>query len=124
MAVVSASKKTGATIFQPITRMATLIAVYGLFMRAISRGWALFVWGYALLWFRVSDRIKLLAYRIFDPVKAAPQAEVKAPIPLDLTTRIARQAYELYEQHGRHEGFAVQDWLQAEQKILKKEAPK
>jgi H+-transporting ATPase len=104
--------------------VATLIAVYGLFMPAISWGWALFIWGYALLWFLVSDRIKLLAYRIFDPIRAVPQAEVKATIPSDLTTQIARQAYELYEQHGRHEGFAVQDWLQAEQKILKEEAPK
>jgi len=28
-----------------------------------------FVWGYALLWFLLNDRVKLLAYRIFDPVK-------------------------------------------------------
>jgi H+-transporting ATPase len=49
--------------------MATLIAVYGLFMPAISWGWALFVWVYALAWFLVSDRIKLFAYRIFDLAK-------------------------------------------------------
>lgn len=31
-------------------------------------GWrlALFVWGYALAWFVVNDRIKLAAYRVFD----------------------------------------------------------
>jgi H+-transporting ATPase len=29
----------------------------------------LFVWGYALAWFLVNDRLKLLAYRIFDPIK-------------------------------------------------------
>jgi H+-transporting ATPase len=50
--------------------IATLIAVYGLFMMPLGWGWAGFVWGYALLWFLVNDRIKLLAYRIFDPVKA------------------------------------------------------
>jgi H+-transporting ATPase len=50
---------------------ATLIAVYGLFMTPIGWGWALFVWGYALIWFLVNDRIKLLAYRILDR-KAAP----------------------------------------------------
>jgi len=50
--------------------VATLIAVYGLFMTPLGWGWALFVWGYALAWFLVNDRIKLLAYRIFDPVKA------------------------------------------------------
>jgi H+-transporting ATPase len=51
--------------------VATLIAVYGLFMTPLGWGWAGFVWGYALLWFFVNDRIKLLAYRIFDPVKKA-----------------------------------------------------
>jgi len=50
--------------------VATLIAVYGLFMTPLGWGWAGFVWGYALLWFLLNDRVKLLAYRIFDPVKA------------------------------------------------------
>ena len=49
--------------------VATLIAVYGLFMTPLGWGWALFVWGYALAWFLVNDRVKLLAYRIFDPTK-------------------------------------------------------
>src|SRR5665648_723472 len=57
--------------------VATLIAVYGLFMTPLGWGWALFVWGYALVWFLVNDRVKLLAYRIFDEVKAEPKAEVK-----------------------------------------------
>ncbi len=47
--------------------VAVLIAVYGLFMTPLGWGWALFVWGYALVWFLVSDRVKLLAYRVFDP---------------------------------------------------------
>jgi H+-transporting ATPase len=46
--------------------VATLIAVYGLFMPAIGWGWALAVWGYALAWFFVNDRVKLAAYRILD----------------------------------------------------------
>ncbi|AZI57204.1 plasma-membrane proton-efflux P-type ATPase [Nakamurella antarctica] len=49
--------------------IATLIAVYGLFMTPLGWGWAAFVWGYALLWFLVNDRAKLLAYRILDPDK-------------------------------------------------------
>jgi H+-transporting ATPase len=49
--------------------IATLIAVYGIFMTPLGWGWAGFVWGYALLWFLVNDRIKLLAYRIFDRTK-------------------------------------------------------
>jgi hypothetical protein len=36
------------------------------------------VWGYALLWFLLNDRVKLLAYRIFDPVKAAAKPEATA----------------------------------------------
>ncbi len=51
--------------------MATLIAVYGLFMTPLGWSWALFVWGYALVWFLVNDRVKLLAYRIFDPKEPA-----------------------------------------------------
>ncbi len=50
--------------------VATLIAVYGLFMTPLGWGWALFVWGYALVWFLVNDRVKLAAYRIFDPTRA------------------------------------------------------
>jgi len=45
---------------------ATLIAVYGLFMPSLGWNWALFVWGYALAWFFINDRVKSLAYRIFD----------------------------------------------------------
>ena len=51
--------------------VATLIAVYGLFMTPLGWGWAFFVWGYALVWFLVNDRLKLLAYRVFDPVNKA-----------------------------------------------------
>jgi H+-transporting ATPase len=49
--------------------VATLIAVYGVFMTPLGWKWAGFVWGYALIWFLINDRIKLLAYRIFDPIK-------------------------------------------------------
>ena len=57
--------------------VATLIAVYGLFMTPLGWGWALFVWGYAIVWFLLNDRVKLLAYRIFDPVKAKSKPEAK-----------------------------------------------
>jgi H+-transporting ATPase len=51
--------------------VATLIAVYGLsLMTPIGWGWTLFVWGYALGWFLLNDRVKLLAYRILDPAQA------------------------------------------------------
>jgi H+-transporting ATPase len=56
--------------------VATLIAVYGLFMTPLGWGWALFVWGYALVWFLVNDRLKLFAYRVFDPTAAPLLARV------------------------------------------------
>ncbi len=59
--------------------VATLIAVYGLFMTPLGWGWALFVWGYALVWFVVNDQVKLLAYRILDPPeRGPPQATPRA----------------------------------------------
>jgi H+-transporting ATPase len=61
---------------------ATLIAVYGLFITPLGWGWAFVVWVYALAWFLVNDRIKLLAYRIFDSVKART--------PSDLTLQIGK----------------------------------
>jgi H+-transporting ATPase len=166
--------------------VATLIAVYGLFMTPLGWKWAGFVWGYALLWFLVNDRIKLLAYRIFDPGNAAakpnahaepiaaaapvagpdakaelkpeaqaeakpaakeePQPEVRAapkseskegarPVvtterpeaapsqpPADLRPKIARRAYELYEEGGRQEASAVRDWQKAEREVRKDQA--
>ena len=56
--------------------VATLIAVYGLFMTPLGWGLAAFVWGYAAVWALFTDRVKLLAYRIFDPelkTTGAPQ---------------------------------------------------
>jgi H+-transporting ATPase len=46
--------------------VATCIATFGIFMAPIGWKWALFVWGYALFWFLLNDRVKLAAYRIFD----------------------------------------------------------
>ena len=100
--------------------VATLIAVYGLFMAPLGWGWAAFVWGYALLWFLVNDRVKLLAYRILDPT-AAP---LLAKEPADVAAQIAKRAYELYERQGRREGHAVQDWLRAEREVRKDETAK
>jgi H+-transporting ATPase len=47
--------------------LATLIAVYGIFMTPIGWRYAALVWGYALACF-VTDRVKLVAYRILDPI--------------------------------------------------------
>jgi H+-transporting ATPase len=102
--------------------VATLIAVYGLFMHPLGWGWAGFVWGYALLWALVNDRIKLLAYRIFDPTKAPLLGKKPSNKPVDLTPDIATRAYEIYEDRGRHDGQADQDWLEAETELRKSQA--
>jgi len=93
--------------------LATLIAVYGLFMTPLGWGWAAFVWGYALAWFLVNDRVKLLAYRIFDPTKAPLLGSKR----LDLTPQIAARAYELYRERVHGESQQDQDWHEAEREI-------
>ncbi len=59
--------------------IATLIAVYGLFMHPLGWGWAAFVWGYAIIWALASDRIKLLAYRILDPTQNSASLPAGTP---------------------------------------------
>jgi H+-transporting ATPase len=44
--------------------------------------------------------------------------------PVDVTLQIAKRAYALYEQRGRQDGRAVQDWEQAEQEIRKNQPHK
>jgi hypothetical protein len=58
--------------------LATLIAVYGIFMAPIGWQWALFVWVYALAWFLVNDRVKLAAYKIFDVKGSGPARHAAA----------------------------------------------
>jgi H+-transporting ATPase len=67
--------------------VATLMAVYGLFMTPLGWGWAVFVWAYALAWFLVNDRVKLLAYRIFDPTDAPLSAKKR----FDVTPQIPKR---------------------------------
>jgi hypothetical protein len=40
----------------------------------------------------VIDPVKLLAYRILDPIKAEPKPAAKADLPSDLTPQIAEGA--------------------------------
>ena len=132
--------------------VATLIAVYGLFMTPLGWRWAGFVWVYALAWFLVNDRVKLLAYKIFDPIKAEAKTEAKTEPKLqakaesepkpkvepgpnanaefkpeaetkpDLIPRVAARAFELYQQRVPGESHADQDWREAEREIRKDDA--
>jgi hypothetical protein len=63
----------------------------------------------------VNDRVKLVAYRIFDPTKPPLLSKTKP----DLTAQVATRAYEIYEKRGRRDGHADQDWMQAETEIRK-----
>jgi H+-transporting ATPase len=58
--------------------IATLIAVYGLFMAPLGWRYAGIVWGYALVWFLLNDRIKLLTYWVLDRSKSQAKTNVKA----------------------------------------------
>jgi Protein of unknown function (DUF2934) len=49
------------------------------------------------------------------PRKAPPPKPVKSS---DIEELTRRRAYELYEERGRVDGFALDDWLQAEGEIL------
>jgi H+-transporting ATPase len=63
--------------------LATLIAVYGLFMTPLGWGWALFVWGYALVWFLVNDRVKLIAYWALDRIGAKSALNMRSEAALE-----------------------------------------
>ena len=66
--------------------VATIIAVFGLLMTPIGWELAALVWGYAIVWFLINDRVNLLGYRILEghsvlaqrgaaPAVAAPQVK-------------------------------------------------
>jgi H+-transporting ATPase len=98
--------------------IATLIAVYGVFMAPLGWKWAGFVWAYALVWALINDRVKLLAYRIFDPTKPA----LLTKKPVDRSAEIAARAYEIYQRRVHGESQADQNWLEAERETRKGQA--
>ena len=56
--------------------VATCIAIFGLgLVTPLGWNWALLVWGYALAWAFVNDRIKLLTYRILGAAKVEPRSK-------------------------------------------------
>jgi hypothetical protein len=50
-------------------------------------------------------------------------APTKQPMFDDLHVRITARAYELYLERGRREGYAEQDWLDAEREVLNQTFP-
>jgi hypothetical protein len=65
--------------------------------------------------------VKLLAYRIFDPIKKAiPQTAA----PANDTQQIATRAYEIYQQRVHGESQQDQDWHEAEREAHLEEVSK
>ena len=59
--------------------LATLLAVYGVLMTPLGWGYVALVWGYSLVWFLITDRVKLLAYRLLDPITSGSVAQTGRP---------------------------------------------
>ncbi len=75
----------------------------------------LMIFGYAMVsCLVVNDALKVAMIKWRVPSAVATQSVAR---PADLTPQIATRAYELYEQGGRKDGGAVQDWEKAEREI-------
>jgi H+-transporting ATPase len=59
--------------------IATALALSGILVPRLNWNWVLLVWGYAIIWFLITDRVKLAAYKILDPVKAQGTAHAGPP---------------------------------------------
>ena len=74
------------------------------------------------------ERSHAVKTKTVHPNLNGPNPKVRLPRPAvsedpELHRRIARKAYELYEQRGRQHGHDREDWLEAEQLILSERAP-
>jgi len=56
---------------------------------------------------------------ILDKSNTPPPAKTAIHSPVPSHDQIRERAYQLYENRGRETGRAEQDWLRAEQEILK-----
>ncbi|MEX2117337.1 MAG: DUF2934 domain-containing protein [Bacteroidota bacterium] len=70
----------------------------------------------------ISEYLASLEKGVVELLKEKDKSEAKEKTSSDLTPKIAKRAYELYEQSGRKSDSATQDWSQAEREIRKGEA--
>ena len=56
--------------------------------------------------------------------KSREPHSLKSAHSSEIEERIRRRAYELYVRRGSVDGFALDDWLQAEAEILQAQKPK
>lgn len=110
----TAPSKTLVAALLTETLTGTLLTWVGL-PGLISLPWwqTLAIFAYALVsCLGVNDAVKvaMIKWRVLNAAAGKPE---------DVTPQIALRAYQLYEQHGRQDGQAVQDWAQAEREIRK-----
>lgn len=76
--------------------------------------------GHKLAW-SISDYLASLEKGVDELLKEqgklVEQARIQGKKPSELTQRIGKRAYELYEEHGHKEGLAARDWETAEREI-------
>lgn len=63
-------------------------------------------------------RLESAKNRILAPPQRNPVDSQPVSPPDDLQTRISTRAYTLYTERGYRQGFAIEDWLDAEREIL------
>ena len=74
--------------------------------------------GHKVAW-SIADYLVSLEQGIAELLKEKDKTETQAKTGSDLKPQIDKRAYELYEEHGRKDGRAVQDWEKAEHEIRK-----
>jgi F-type H+-transporting ATPase subunit b len=67
----------------------------------------------------IADYVASLEDAVAALLKEQDEREAKAQAPDEVTAKIAKRAYELYERHGHESDSANQDWSQAEREIRK-----
>ena len=73
--------------------LATCIALFGFgLVTPLAWYWAVLVWGWALAWFLVNDRFKLLAYSVLDRMKISEAKGATAPRQPKVSDDLAYEA--------------------------------
>ncbi|MBK8118847.1 MAG: DUF2934 domain-containing protein [Sulfuritalea sp.] len=67
----------------------------------------------------IAEYLASLAKGVEELLQEKEKDQAQAKKPSDLNRQIGKRAYELYEQHGRKDGLAAQDWKTAENEIRK-----
>jgi hypothetical protein len=111
--------------------IASTLAVGGIAMTPLPAVFVAGTLGAAVMFAFILDLIKVAVFSrlgIAGSARARPaphgthgnaQMQAAPTTATDQTARIAQRAYELYEQGGRKDGAAVQNWQQAEAQIRK-----